>query len=124
MIAPVSAEDRLTVLSICSRDGSHVQQRLCLESKMKESLSELNRAQRDLMSKLNGIEEDKGLKQQAISAAQADAQSYIGYSGKHCESFASLAFGGNSQHDRRLACHIELNLIRARQVDAVASSLR
>lgn len=90
---------------------------------MKDSLAALDQAQRVLMSKLKGIEEDKELKQRAINAAHADARAYIGYSKMHCESFASLAFGGNSQHDRRIACHVELNLIRTRQLDAVASSL-
>jgi len=120
---PARAEDRFAILRACADDGSHVQQRECLESKMKESLAVLGEAQRGLMKKLQATDQEKGEKERAIAAAQADAQAYVGYSGKHCESFATMAFGGNSQQDRRLACHIELNAIRAQQVTMVASSL-
>ena len=98
-------------------------QRECFEAKMKASLAILGDAQRGLMKKLQAADQGKGEKERAAAAAQADAQAYVDYSGKHCESFAATAFGGNSQQDRRLACHIELNAIRAQQVAMVASSL-
>ena len=120
---PASAEDRFATLRTCADNASHVEQRECLEAKMKESLAALGEAQRGLMKKLQALDQGKNEKNQAVAAAHADAQAYVGYSHNHCESFATLAFGGNSQQDRRLACHIELNAVRAQQLATVASSL-
>jgi len=90
---------------------------------MKKSLVALGLAQKELIIKLRKIDEDANDKQRAIVCAQTDAQEYTIYAGKHCESFASLAYGGNSQGDRRLACHAELNSIRAQQVRKVSASI-
>ena len=120
---PANAEDRLAILRACAVNASHVEQRDCLEAKTKDSLAVLGEEQRRLMKKLRAADRDKNEKKLAIAAAQDDAQAYVAYSRKHCESFAAMAFGGNSQQDRRLACHIELNAIRTQQVAMVASSL-
>ena len=117
------AQDRFAFLSACSANASHVEQRECLEAKMKRSLAELGEAQRGLMERLRAIDENAEDKNRAIAAAQADAAAFVSYASKHCESFAALAFGSNSQQDRRLACHIELNNLRAQQVTKVALSV-
>jgi uncharacterized protein YecT (DUF1311 family) len=117
------AGDRFELLAQCAANSSHVEQRECLERKMKESLVALGGAQKELMIKLRSVDVDAADKQRAIVRAQTDAQEYITYAGKHCESFASLTYGGNSQQDRRLACHAELNSIRAQQVSKVSASI-
>ena len=121
--AATRAEDRYEWLARCASGTSHVEQRSCLEEKVKESLAGLDSAQKELMVKLRRADQKSRQKHAAIAAAQADAQGYVAYATKHCEAFASLAYGGNSQQDRRLACHIEMNLIRAAQVGKEATSL-
>ena len=118
------AQDRFATLAECAAGSSHADQRECLERKMKESLSSLCEAQRKLMSKLRNVNEEAAQKQRAIVAAKTDAQGFVTYAGKHCEAFAALAYGSNSQQDRRLACHTELNAIRAEQVVKVAAAIQ
>jgi len=124
VVAPVHAEDRFSALSLCAENASHAEQRECLEQMMKVSVASLGAAQKGLMNKLRGVDQEAAEKQRAISAAQADAAAFVAYAGKHCEAFASLAYGGNSQQDRRLACQIELNSAREQQVNKIAASLR
>ena len=76
------------------------------------------------MIKLRNADEETFEKQRAIAAAKTDAQGFVTYVGKHCEAFAALAYGGNSQQDRRLACHIELNTMRTEQVTKVAAAIQ
>ena len=90
---------------------------------MTESLASLDMAEKELMAKLQNADQEPNLKQRAIVATKADAQAFVAYAAKHCEAFASLAFGGNSQHDRRLACHVELNEVRTQQVNKIAKSV-
>jgi hypothetical protein len=118
------AQDRFATLAECATGSSHADQRVCLECKMKESLSALGEAQKKLMVTLRNVSEEAAEKQRAVAAAETDAQGFVTYASKHCEAFAALAYGGNSQQDRRLACHIELNTIRAGQVVKVAAAIQ
>ena len=121
---PAYAQDRFATLAECATGSSHADQRVCLERKMKESLSALGEAQKKLMLELRNVSEEAAKKQRAVSAAKTDAQGFVTYASRHCEAFAALAYGGNSQQDRRLACHIELNVIRAEQVSKVAAAIQ
>ena len=118
------AQDRFANLAECAAGSSHANQRECLERKMKESLSSLGEAQKELMLKLRNLNEEAAERQRAIAAAKTDAQGFVTYASKHCEAFAALAYGGNSQQDRRLACHTELNAIRAQQIVKVAAAIQ
>jgi len=89
---------------------------------MKDSLAVLESAEKSLTSKLRDVDQEPQEKQRAVAAVQSDAQAFISYAEKHCESFAALAYSGNSQGDRRLACHIELNLVRSRQLSKITAA--
>jgi uncharacterized protein YecT (DUF1311 family) len=123
-VPPAQAQDRFAALENCAAGSSHVDQRECLERKVKESLSALGSAQKNLMTKLRNVDRGTSDKQRAMAAAKNDAQGFVTYASKHCEAFAALAYGGNSQHDRRLACHVELNAIRAEQLTKVAAAIQ
>ena len=114
-----TAQDRFELLSACNAGGSHAEQRKCLELKASESLVTLNSAEKSLIQKLRKVDQEPGVKQRAVAAAQEDAQAFVTYARKHCEAFASLAYGGNAQGDRRLACKIELNNARTRLLSKV-----
>lgn len=116
-------QDRFSILDQCAKDASHADQYECLVQRMKESLGSIAEAQGQLMTKLRSSDEDQTFKDAAIAAAQEDGQEFVAYVGKHCESFSMLAYGGNSQKDRRIACHVELSLVRARQIRRIAESL-
>jgi uncharacterized protein YecT (DUF1311 family) len=121
-VLPAAAQDRFELLSSCAAAASHVEQRECLERKMKISLAALQAAEKSLSSKLRDIDQEPVQKLHAVAAAQTDARAFTNYAEKHCEAFAALAYGGNSQGDRRLACHIELNMVRTRQLNKVTEA--
>lgn len=119
-----SGQDRFDVLDQCAERASHSEQRECLSGREVQSRVALGEAERRLLEKLQSADQDAALKQIAVRAAQADAKAFVPYASKHCESFAALAFGGNSQADRRMACHIELNYLRAQQISVLTKSVR
>lgn len=123
-VGSAHCQDRLGILSQCAKVASHVEQRECLRRAAAASDEVLANAERRLSAKLGSADQDALPKRTAITAAQADAKEFIRYASKHCESFAALAFGGNSQSDRRLACRAELNHSRAQQLAAMAEAVR
>jgi len=110
------AEDRFQLLSSCASDRSHVEQRACLQQKLVESRAALERAQQELIAHLRGAAQEPQAKQPALAASRSDAKAFVNYSQAHCSAFSSLAYGGNSQQDRLLACQTELNSVRAQQL--------
>jgi len=110
------AEDRFQLLSSCASDRSHVEQRACLQQKLVESRTALERTQQELNAHLRGVDQEPQAKQRALAASRSDAKAFVNYSQAHCIAFSALAYGGNSQQDRLLACQTELNSVRAQQL--------
>jgi hypothetical protein len=121
---PCKAQDRFEVLVTCSNFPSHVEQRNCLNEKVKESLAELEIARKSLMSAIAAWDQDQVYKDRARAMYQAEGAGFVEYAGKQCEAFAALAAGGNSQEDRRLACHYQLNRTYILQTNRIAASLK
>ena len=119
---PTSAQDRFEVLRACAKGSAHVGQRECLATESEKSKSAVSAAERELAARITKTDERAQDKARALAAAVDEAAAFGQYADKHCDSFASLSFGGNSQDDRRLACHIELNLLRALQLKKIAAS--
>jgi uncharacterized protein YecT (DUF1311 family) len=113
------AEDRFGLLSSCASGRSHVEQRSCLQQKLVESRASLERTQQELIAHLRGVDQEPQAKQAALAASRSDAKAFVNYSQAHCNAFAALAYGGNSQQDRRLACQAELNSVRAQQLAGI-----
>lgn len=115
------AEDRFNLLSSCANGRPHIEQRACLQQKFIESRAALERAQQDFIEYLRTVDQEAQPKQVALAASRSDAKAFANYSQAHCSAFAALAYGGNSQQDRRLACQAELNSVRAQQLARVVN---
>ena len=123
-VSTVNAEDRFDALASCADGRSHVEQRACLQQKQIESQASLERAHEEFIKYLRSVDQEARPKQTALAAARSDAEAFANYSKAHCNAFASLAYGGNSRQDRRLACQAELNSVRAQQLARITLGLR
>ena len=122
LFVDANARDRFDVLRTCAKESSHVGQRECLEAEWKKSSAAASATERDFLARLTKADQVPQDKARALAAAADESAAYSQFAEKHCESFALLAFGGNSQGDRRLACRIELNWQRAVQLKSIVAS--
>ncbi|MCW7540459.1 DUF1311 domain-containing protein [Aquabacterium sp. A7-Y] len=107
--------------------GAHPQagMRECLQQKARDSEAALKRAEENASQTISKWDEDAKYVAKARSTLKASNKAFSQYREAHCAHVATLAGGaaGNALEMRRLACVLELNGGRARQLSDTTSEL-
>lgn len=107
----------------CSQPSSHVEQRSCLESLLRETDARLVHAEQTTVAKLAAWDEEKEYRSKSQKALLASNSVFRVYRASQCDFVWSLAAGGNGASDMRLSCAIELTENRIRQLDEYSRGL-
>lgn len=93
----------------CSKEYSHVGQRICLERVASETQLELGRVRAALMKRIGSWDQEPRYAQTTSALLSASNASFEKFRRTQCDYEASAAAGGNGAGDRRLQCQSRLN---------------
>jgi uncharacterized protein YecT (DUF1311 family) len=102
----------------CFKRGSHPEQRECLLERERKADAGRAAAEQTLLDTIRASGEDPSTVQRVTDLLAKAFTEYQAYRAIHCDAVASLALGGNGESDRRMLCHIELDIRRATELKA------
>lgn len=107
----------------CSARSDHAGRRACWEELARSSADQLARAERQLLSRLEGWRQEPESRRRTRALLLASFERFASYRAAQCEAEASLAAGGNGAGDMRLSCVARLNRGRVAELRSVGSGL-